>query len=264
MLAQAGRSFEALQLQGAQERLNLGDEPTFGDTRGRLLAVGAGFSLHAGTSVHANDANGLSRLCRYGARGPTAESRLSRRDDGKYAYETKKGVTLLLTAQQLVRRLLWLIPPARFHLTSFHGVLWSHAAERATVMPATVCAAQSPARAPATGATAVKEEILRNLGLLPAPRRAPSRALRRRLSSSCSCSAHRFTRRPPRSSPPHLLAPLPPARCLPPPNLRPRSIKPRPHTAVRHRHHLLDASLWRFVLPHLRRGGKSGDTGQSD
>ena len=169
MLTQAKRSFEALdapwpedafealQRQGAQERLHLGDEPAFGDTRGRLLAVGEGFSLHAGTSVHANDADGLSRLCSYGARGPIAGSRLSRRDDGKYAYETKKGVTLVLTAQQLVRRLLWLIPPARFHLTSFHGVLSSHAAARATVRPGVRVgvAAQPPARAPATAAPAV-------------------------------------------------------------------------------------------------------------
>ena len=147
MLAQARRTFatldapwpedafEALQLQGAQERLNLNDEPTFGGDRGRLVAVGAGFSLHAGTAVHENDRDGLSRLCRYGSRGPIAGSRLSRRDDGKYVYQTKKGVTLVLTAQQLVRRLLWLIPPARFHLTSFHGVLSSHAGARATVMP---------------------------------------------------------------------------------------------------------------------------------
>lgn len=221
MLAQAKRTFEALdaawpedafealQLQGAQERFNLNDERTFGGSPGRLVAVGGGFSLHAGTAVGENDRDGLARLCRYGARGPIAESRLSRRDDGKYAYETKKGVTLVLTAEQLVRRLLWLIPPARFHLTSFHGLLSSHAAARAMVMPAPAFPAQPPP-ASATGARAVKpkrprldwaslhakvwavdvwqchcggrrkvtaivtssrtaEEILRNLGLLPAP-----------------------------------------------------------------------------------------------
>lgn len=162
MLAQARRTFqaldapwpedafEALQLQGAQERLNLNDEPTF-VALARLVAVGEGFSLHAGTHVHANDREGLARLCRYGARGPIAESRLSCRDDGKYAYQTKKGVTLVLTAEQLVRRLLWLIPPAKFHLTSFHGLLSSHAASRAAVLPR-----QQPPAAPATGAPAVK------------------------------------------------------------------------------------------------------------
>ena len=112
-----------------------------------------------------------------------------------------------MSAEQLVRRLLWLIPPARFHLTSFHGVLSSHAAARATVLPTPASPTQPPA---ATGARAVKpkrprldwaqlhaktwavdvwqcpcggrrkvtaivtsrrtaEEILRNLGLLPAP-----------------------------------------------------------------------------------------------
>lgn len=81
MLAQARRTFEALdvpwpedalealQLQGAQERLNLGDEPTFGTSAGRLVAVGEGFSLHAGTHMHQNDGEALARLCRYGARG---------------------------------------------------------------------------------------------------------------------------------------------------------------------------------------------------
>ena len=88
-------AFEALQLQGAQERLNLHDERTFGGSPGRLVAVGEGFSLHAGTAVGENDRAGLARLCRYGARGPIAESRLSRRDDGKYEYETKKPVLSL-------------------------------------------------------------------------------------------------------------------------------------------------------------------------
>ena len=41
--------------QGAQERLNLKHQPTFGGHRDRLVAVGEGFSLHAGTAVHQND-----------------------------------------------------------------------------------------------------------------------------------------------------------------------------------------------------------------
>lgn len=44
--------------------------------------------------------------------------------------------------------------PARFHLTSFHGVLSSHAAARATVMLR--AASPAPPKAPATGAPAVK------------------------------------------------------------------------------------------------------------
>src|SRR5262249_26682460 len=87
---------------------------------------------------------GTSSICgflRAGATGgpvvgsPIAGSRLSQEEDGRYAYQTKKGVTLVLTAEQLVKRLLWLIPPARMHLTSFHGVFASHAKERARVTP---------------------------------------------------------------------------------------------------------------------------------
>lgn len=62
--------------------------------------------------MHAHDRQGLARLCRYGARGPAAESRLFRRVDGRYAYETKKGVTLVLTPEQLVLRNLGLWPRA--------------------------------------------------------------------------------------------------------------------------------------------------------
>ena len=59
-----------------------------------------GFRLHADTAVHANDRQGLERLCRYGSRGPLAEQRLSPRDDGRYEYRTKRGATLVLTAAQ--------------------------------------------------------------------------------------------------------------------------------------------------------------------
>ncbi len=123
--------FEALQAEGAQLQLRLEDRPQRGRTS--PVAGAMGFSLHAGTWVHGNDREGLARLARYGARGPVAESRLSRREDGKYVYQTKRGVVLVLTAAQLVKRLLWLIPPARMHLVSFHGVFASHAKERATV-----------------------------------------------------------------------------------------------------------------------------------
>jgi ribosomal protein S27E len=125
--------FEALQARGTQLRLLPTEEREPG--RKGLLAVAMGLSLHAGTWVHGNDRAGLLRLCRYGARGPIAESRLSRREDGRYAYGTKRGVTLVMTAAQLVRRLLWLIPPKGLHLTNFHGLLAPHAAERARVMP---------------------------------------------------------------------------------------------------------------------------------
>jgi hypothetical protein len=124
--------YEALQAKSTQLRLPLDDEAAPA-RRGRL-AVAMGFSLHADTWVGANDREGLLRLIRYGARGPIAESRLSRREDGRLAYETKKGVTLVLTPEQLVKRLIALIPPKGLHLTGFFGAFAAHATLRAAVM----------------------------------------------------------------------------------------------------------------------------------
>ncbi len=126
--------FEVLQAQGAQLRL-LPREASPPPSRKHRVAVAMGLSLHADTWVHGNDRQGLGRLIRYGARGPISESRLSRREDGRYAYETKRGVTLVMTAAQLVRRLLWLIPPRGLHLTNFHGVFASHSAHRPALPP---------------------------------------------------------------------------------------------------------------------------------
>lgn len=63
-----------------------------------------------------------------------AESRLSRRDDGSYEYQPKKGATLVLTAEQLLRRLLWLVPPKGVHSSGWYGVFAGHAALRGAVM----------------------------------------------------------------------------------------------------------------------------------
>ncbi len=125
--------YEALHAKSAQLRLPL-DDAAAPARRGRL-ALMMGFSLHANTGVSANDRQGLLRLVRYGARGPVAESRLSRRDDGRYSYETKRGVTLVLTAEQLVKRLIALIVPKALHLTNFHGAFAPAAVARSMVAP---------------------------------------------------------------------------------------------------------------------------------
>jgi len=124
--------YQQLQQRAIQERLNLLELP--GHRRpARRVAVEDGFSLHADTAVHGHDRDGLERLARYGARGPVAESRLKRLDDGLYLYSPKKGSPFTLTATALVRRLLALIPPPRLHLTSFHGTYAPHAALRPVV-----------------------------------------------------------------------------------------------------------------------------------
>ena len=130
--AWAEDEYEGLQQRAIQEKLPL-SEALVPSSRRRRVAVAQGFSLHADTAVHGNDRQGLERLARYGARGPVAECRLRRKSDGRYEYTPKKGVAFTLTAEALVRRLLALVPPARLHLTSFHGVYAPHAALRPLV-----------------------------------------------------------------------------------------------------------------------------------
>ncbi|MCC6335243.1 MAG: transposase [Myxococcales bacterium] len=84
--------------------------------------------------MHGNDRPGLERLCRSGARGPVAESRLRKLEDGRYEYSPKKGVAFTLTAEALVKRLVALTPPPNRHLTSFHGVYAPNAKLRPLVM----------------------------------------------------------------------------------------------------------------------------------
>jgi hypothetical protein len=99
----------------------------------RLVATGMGFSLHAGTAVHGNDRQGLERLCRYGARGPAADCRLRRLEDGRYEYTPKRGSPFTLSAAALVKRLVALTPPPNAHLTTFHGVFAPNARLRPLV-----------------------------------------------------------------------------------------------------------------------------------
>ena len=135
--------YEELQQRAIQERLGL-VEALPPHHRARRLAVRDGFSLHADTAVHGHDRQGLERLARYGARGPVAESRLRRLDDGRYEYSPKKGSAFTLTASALVRRLVALLPPARLHLTSFHGSF----APNATLRPLVTTPPSQPPPAP--------------------------------------------------------------------------------------------------------------------
>ena len=174
---------DALWAQGAQQRLPLEsvNEPS---GHGRRLSVLEGFRLHADTAVHANDRQGLERLCRYGSRGPVAEDRLSLREDGRYDYRTKRGPTLVLTGAQLVKRLVALVPPRGRHLTSFHGVF----APNAKLRPAVMQARLEPNSAKPTLSTTAKTDK-------PKRPRLDWAALQQRTFGSdvwtCHCGGHR-------------------------------------------------------------------------
>jgi hypothetical protein len=87
-----------------------------------------GFNVHAGTTVMTGDREGLERLCRYGARPPFSLERLSILEGGRVAYRLRKprrnGAThLVMTPVQCLARIAAIIPPPRFPLLRFAGVL---------------------------------------------------------------------------------------------------------------------------------------------
>jgi len=75
-------AFAALQAAEVDRRLRFPDP----FKHARRAAYLDGFSLHAGVGIHANDRDGLERLCRYALRPPLALSRLSAGPDGRLVY----------------------------------------------------------------------------------------------------------------------------------------------------------------------------------
>ncbi len=98
-----------------------------------------GFNIHAGVTVRADDREGLEKLLRYCARPPFSLERMSLLADGRIAYRLRKprksGAThLVLEPVQLLARISALIPPPRFALTRFAGVLAPSSPWRADVV----------------------------------------------------------------------------------------------------------------------------------
>jgi putative transposase len=105
------------------------------------VAQYAGFSLHAGIGVEAEQRDKLERLARYVSRPPVAVERLELTAQGQVRYRLKTpyrdGTThIVLEPLDFIARLAALIPPPRVHLTRFHGVFAAHAALRAAITPA--------------------------------------------------------------------------------------------------------------------------------
>jgi hypothetical protein len=106
----------------------------------RFAAAHEGFDLHAGVRIAAGDDLGRERLCRYGARPALALDRLRRLPDGRIAYRVKYARAgaakhRIMTAIELLARLCAIIPPPRFPLVRFHGVLAPRSSWRREVTP---------------------------------------------------------------------------------------------------------------------------------
>lgn len=99
-----------------------------------------GFNLHASVRISADDDLGRERLCRYCARPAFSLDRFRVLAGGRVAYRTKKlgagrAKHRVMTPLELLARLAALVPPPRYPLVRYHGVLAPHAAWRREIVP---------------------------------------------------------------------------------------------------------------------------------
>jgi hypothetical protein len=109
-------------------------------TDGTLRVEHEGFGVFADRRIDGRDKKRLFQMCRYLARPPLSEERLSSMRDGRVCLRLKRpfrdGTTaVVLSPLDFIARLAALVPPPRFHTVRFSGVLSSHAKLRAEVVP---------------------------------------------------------------------------------------------------------------------------------
>ena len=90
---------------------------------GKRCAELEGFTLHAGTRIDGHDRNSLERLCRYVARPPIAQDRVSLLPDGRVSYRLKRpwndGTTaVVFRPLEFIEKLAALVPPPHSNLVS--------------------------------------------------------------------------------------------------------------------------------------------------
>ncbi len=114
----------------------------------RFAVEHEGFNLHGRVRIAAGNDLGRERLARYGARPALALDRLRRLPGGRVAYRVKyarhgAAKHRVMTSLELMARLAALVPPPRYPLVRFHGVLGPRSSWRRDVVP------RPPAAAPA-------------------------------------------------------------------------------------------------------------------
>ena len=122
------------------ERIGGDPDAPWIDRHGPFHGNDAGFDLHAGVTVEANDRVRLERLCRYVFRPPLGQHRLQRLIDGRIAVALQRewadGTThLVFTPTELLERLATLVPRPRVNLLLYHGVLAPNAPWRRAIVP---------------------------------------------------------------------------------------------------------------------------------
>jgi hypothetical protein len=130
------------------------DTGSVGAPRSEFAVERDGFNVHAGVRIEAGVDLGRERLCRYGARPPLSLERLRRLSGGRVAYRVKyvsrgRAKHRVMTSIELLARLSALLPPPRYPLTRYHGVLAPRSAWRREIVP------RAPARSDEVTAVAV-------------------------------------------------------------------------------------------------------------
>lgn len=114
-------------------------QPSEARATGPVAAI-MGFNVHAKVAIDGRDRRQVERICRYLGRPPIATDRLEWLADGRLRYTMKKAWSdgthaLVFEPLDLIARLCAMIPPPRFHMVRYHGVLSSHASRRSEVVP---------------------------------------------------------------------------------------------------------------------------------
>ena len=95
--------------------------------------------MHASVAIAADDDLGRERLMRYGARPPLALDRLRRLPGGRLAYRIKlregRSKHRVMTPLEFLARLAALVPPPRYPLLRYSGVLGPRSTWRRDVVP---------------------------------------------------------------------------------------------------------------------------------
>lgn len=140
-----------IMLASIQNRLYLGQEKgdkalkgsgTFVEVKGKQCVYKDGFSLHAGVMIAGHNTKAKERLIRYVLRPSVSNERLKKREDGDLEYQLKRKwsdgtKSVKLSGEELIVRLISLIPPPRMNLIRYSGVLGPNSSLRKKVVKKT-------------------------------------------------------------------------------------------------------------------------------
>ncbi|MDH5492650.1 MAG: transposase [Myxococcales bacterium] len=97
-----------------------------------------GFDVHAAERIDGHDRDALEKVCRYLCRPALSQERIRLHHDGRVRVQLKRAwrdgtEAVLLSPMDFISRLCALVPPPRFHILRYYGVLAPNATARPAV-----------------------------------------------------------------------------------------------------------------------------------